>query len=81
MNILGTHYKADGSCVLDAEIDEVERQFLIEYAMTKIIEEYIEELSTKEPSNVASEYRAKTGKNWPRPQNETLEEEGYIFTQ
>ena len=45
MNILGTHYKADGGCVINAEIDEVERQFLIEYAMRKIIEEYIEELS------------------------------------
>ena len=48
MNILGTHYKADGSCVIDAEIDEVERQFLIEFALTKIIEEYIEELSGAE---------------------------------
>ena len=45
MNILGTHYNFDGSCVINAEIDEVERQFLIEYALTKIIKEYIEELS------------------------------------
>ena len=45
MNILGTDHKLDGSCVIKAEISEIERQFLIEYAMTKIIEEYIEELS------------------------------------
>lgn len=45
MKILGTDYKIDGSCVINAEIDEVERQFLIEFALTKIIEEYIEELS------------------------------------
>ena len=48
MNILGTHYKADGGCVINAEIDEVERQFLIQYALTKIIEEYIEVLSNGE---------------------------------
>lgn len=48
MNILGTHYKANGSCVINAEIDEVERQFLVEYALTKIIEEYIEELSKED---------------------------------
>ena len=47
MNILGTHYKADGGCVIDCEIDEVEMQFLIEFALTKIIEEYVEEI-TKE---------------------------------
>lgn len=45
MNILGTDYKANGSCVINAEIDEVERDFLIEFAMTKIIEEFIEELA------------------------------------
>lgn len=48
MNILGTHYKLNGSCVINAEIDEVERDFLIEYALTKIIEEYIEELSKED---------------------------------
>ncbi len=47
MNILGTDYKLDGSCVINAEIDELERQFLIEFALTKIIEEYIEKLSEK----------------------------------
>ena len=68
MNILGTHYKVNGSCVVDAEIDEVERDFLIEYALTKIIEEYIEELSTQEQStNIARTYRAETGKVWPKP--------------
>jgi hypothetical protein len=48
MNILRTHYKFDGSCVIDAEIDEVERQFLIEFGLTKLIEEYIEKLSNEE---------------------------------
>ena len=48
MNILGTHYNFDGSCVINAEVDEVERDFLIEYALTKIIEEYIEKLSKEE---------------------------------
>lgn len=67
MNILGTHYKADGSCVIDAEIDEVERQFLIEFALTKIIEEHIEELSKTEQTNIARSYRAETGKTWPKP--------------
>ena len=59
MNILGIHYKVDGSCVIDAEIDEVERQFLIEFALTKIIEEYVEELSKEDLTNT---YRAETGK-------------------
>ena len=73
MNILGTHYKVDGSCVIDAEIDEVERQFLIEFALTKIIEEYVEELSKEDLSqstNVARTYRAETGKVWPNAETQ-----------
>ena len=73
MNILRTHYKADGSCVIDAEIDEVERQFLIEFALTKIIEEYVEELSKEalpKSTNVARTYRAETGKVWPNAETQ-----------
>lgn len=45
MRILGTDYKHDGSCVINAEVDEVEREFLVEFAITKIIEEFIEKLA------------------------------------
>ena len=48
MNIINTNYKVDGSCVINCLVDEAERDFLVEYALTKIIEEYIEKLSNDE---------------------------------
>jgi len=48
MKITSTNYKLDGSCVLNCLVEEAERDFLVEYALTKIIEEYIEKLSNDE---------------------------------
>ena len=45
MKITGTDYKSDGSCVLNCLVEEAERDFLMEYGLTRLIEKMIEELS------------------------------------
>ena len=45
MKITSTNYKLDGSCVLNCLVEEAERDFLVEYGLTRLIEQMIEELS------------------------------------